>query len=91
MNINVTQEALSCFLGEWGYEQGDKVRIFVRYSGGSEDAFAFGIMKDSPMYPAVSEVKRDITFFMEQNDTWYLDGKNLTIDYEDDMIVFQLK
>jgi len=89
MSITITPAALDCFRSEWGYREGDSVRIFVRYSGGSDDAFAFGIMKDLPMYPAHSSTEGGITFFMEQNDAWYLDGRRLTIDCSGDTIRFE--
>lgn len=90
MNFDVTQSAIACFTKEWGFKEGDHVRVFVRYSGGGEDAFAFGIMKAAPVYPAISVKNQNITFFIEANDLWYLDGKNLTLDCKNEEIVFQL-
>lgn len=88
MRITVTPSAVACFKEEWGFVEGDFVRIFTRYSGGGEDAFSFGIIKDTPHYPAASAVEGKITFFMEQNDSWYLDSKDLTLDCRDQMIIF---
>ncbi|TCZ80120.1 Fe-S cluster assembly protein HesB [Paenibacillus albiflavus] len=90
MNFNVTQPAIACFTKEWGFNEGDQIRIFVRYSGGGEDAFAFGIMKAAPVYPAVSVQHQNITFFIEANDLWYLDGKDLTLDCQNEEIKFVL-
>lgn len=90
MNFNVTPSAIACFNKEWGFNAGDKIRIFVRYSGGGEDAFAFGIMKANPLYPAITIVAQDVTFFIEANDLWYLDGKDLTLDCHGEDIVFLL-
>jgi len=45
-------------------------------------------MKDSPQYPAVTEVVNGITFFMEQNDVWFLDNRELTLDEKGEDIVF---
>ncbi|GMK48282.1 MULTISPECIES: HesB/YadR/YfhF family protein [Paenibacillus] len=88
MKMSVTSAATALFKQEWGFKNNDSVRIFVRYSGGGEDAFAFGIMKDTARYPAVSTVEDGITFYMEENDAWYMDGKDLTIDCRNDNIVF---
>ncbi|MFF2482496.1 HesB/YadR/YfhF family protein [Paenibacillus sp. NPDC058071] len=88
MKMNVTTAATARFKEDWGFKAEDSVRIFVRYSGGGEDAFSFGIMKDTARYPAVSTMQEGIHFYMEENDAWYLDGKDLTIDLRDDRIVF---
>ncbi|WP_312894339.1 HesB/YadR/YfhF family protein [Paenibacillus eucommiae] len=84
----VTHAAVDCFQKVWGYRQGEFIRIYVRYSGGAEDAFAFGIMKDDPQNLAISYVDGGITFFMEEKDAWYLSDRNLTIDCRHDEIVF---
>ncbi|WP_068774778.1 HesB/YadR/YfhF family protein [Paenibacillus sp. FJAT-26967] len=80
MGIRVSAGAIACFKGDWGFQNGDQVRIFVRYSGGGEDAFTFGIMKDSPHYPGMTAEEDGISFFMEQSDIWYLEGRDLVID-----------
>lgn len=48
MKIIVTDAAVDCFQKDWDYHEGDYIRIYVRYSGGGEDAFAFGIERDDP-------------------------------------------
>ncbi|WP_042160746.1 HesB/YadR/YfhF family protein [Paenibacillus gorillae] len=88
MKMSVTSAATACFMEEWGFKPEDSVRIYVRYSGGGEDAFSFGIMKDTARYPAVSTVQDGIHFYMEENDAWYMDGKDLTIDLRNENIVF---
>ncbi|MFD2115721.1 HesB/YadR/YfhF family protein [Paenibacillus yanchengensis] len=86
MKLTVTDAAVQCFLKEWSIEQGDHVRIFVRYSGGGEDAFALGIMKDDPEQIALEYVAGGIHFFIADNDAWFLDGQNLLIDSEQNEI-----
>lgn len=88
MKIIVSDAAVDCFQKDWDYRIGDYIRIYVRYSGGGEDAFAFGITRDEPRYPAISNVYGGITFFIEENDLWYLDGRDLTIDCFHEDIVF---
>lgn len=88
MKLTVTDAAVHCFTKEWDYKQGDFVRIFVRYSGGGEDAFAFGIMKADHQGMVISHEAGGITFFMVENDTWYLDGKDLTIVGVNEEITF---
>jgi len=84
----VTHAAVDCFQKDWEYREGDFIRIYVRYSGGGEDAFAFGIMKDYPQSLAISYVDGGITFFMEEKDSWFLDSRNLTIDCRQGEIMF---
>ncbi|MFX3632809.1 MAG: HesB/YadR/YfhF family protein [Candidatus Pristimantibacillus sp.] len=88
MKLNVTAAATTRFKQEWGYKNEDSVRIYVRYSGGGEDAFSFGIMKDTARYPVLSTVEDGIHFYVEENDAWYMDGNDLTIDLRNDNIVF---
>lgn len=91
MKLNVTSNAVHCFQKEWGFTQGDVVRIFVRYSGMSEKGpYSLGIQHDRPMYIGISTVQDNITFYMEENDLWFLDGRDLTIDSEGEDILFQL-
>ncbi|MCR8643163.1 Fe-S cluster assembly protein HesB [Paenibacillus sp. N1-5-1-14] len=90
MNLTVTKDAVACFKDVWGYQSGEHVRIFVRYSGGSEDAFAFGISRHTPIRMAISHVEGDITFFMEENDVWFLNDKDLQIDCQAEEITFVL-
>ncbi|WP_341805098.1 Fe-S cluster assembly protein HesB [Paenibacillus turpanensis] len=87
--MSVTPQAVACFLKEWGYQEGDEVRIYVRYSGGGgNDPFSLGVMKDSPRYPMLTVKENGMTFYMEENDVWYLDGEDLTVDCRKDEIVF---
>ncbi|KKO55432.1 HesB/YadR/YfhF family protein [Paenibacillus sp. DMB20] len=88
MKIVVTDAAVDCFQKDWDYHEGDYIRIYVRYSGGGEDAFAFGITRDDPRYPAISNVHGGIAFFIEENDLWYLNGRDLIIDCFHEDIVF---
>ena len=89
MQLKVTPAAVERFKTEWGFEQGDDIRIFVRYSGFSESGpYSFGIMKDSPRDPATQTQTGGLTFYMEQNDLWFLDEKELTVDEKHEEIVF---
>lgn len=91
MKLIVTPAAVSCFKNEWGFREGDQVRIFVRYSGMGEDGpYSLGISHDTPMHIALSTVQDDITFYMEHNDVWYLEGRELTIDGKGEDIMFVL-
>lgn len=89
MELKVTDAAAKLFLSEWGFETGDQVRIFVRYSGFSASGpYSFGIMKDSPRNPATMTENSGLTFYMEQNDSWFMEERELTIDAQKEEITF---
>ncbi|TFE28117.1 HesB/YadR/YfhF family protein [Cohnella luojiensis] len=88
MELIVTPSALSCFKGEWGFSDGEMIRVFVRYVSGGETPFAFGITRDTPLDAAVTTVADLITFYMESKDVWFLEGRSLKIDIQGEDIVF---
>ncbi|WEK55139.1 MAG: Fe-S cluster assembly protein HesB [Candidatus Cohnella colombiensis] len=90
MDLVITPTALDCFKEEWGFDEGEMIRIFVRYVSGGEVPFAFGIIRDTPHDVAVTRVAEHLTFYMEHKDVWFLEGKSLTIDCHGDGITFDL-
>jgi uncharacterized protein YneR len=88
VELIVTPSALSCFKGEWGFSDGEMIRVFVRYVSGGETPFAFGITRDTPLDAAVTTVADLITFYMESKDVWFLEGRSLKIDRQGEDIVF---
>lgn len=90
VELIITPSALSCFKGEWGFGDGEVIRIFVRYVSGGEVPFAFGITRDTPLEAAVTTVADLLTFYMESKDIWFLEGKSLSIDCEGENILFNL-
>lgn len=90
MELVVSPAAVSCFREEWGYLDGDRVRIFVRYISGGTDPYGFGIMKDDPMDPAVIVENDRLTFYMESKDIWFLEQRKLTVDCRNGDIVFEI-
>ncbi|RXZ80658.1 Fe-S cluster assembly protein HesB [Paenibacillaceae bacterium] len=89
MKLTITEAALNCFLNEWGFQAGDEVRIYTRYSSGGREGFSLGLMKATPLYPAISIVEGRVTFFMEEKDIWYLEKTDLIVDCDKEGIVFQ--
>ena len=90
MELIVTPAALACILQEWGYAEGERVRVFVRYVSGGEEPFAFGMMRDHPVDPAVSVDLGSLLFYMESKDVWFLEGRSLTIDGSGDEIYYRM-
>lgn len=88
--IEVTKEAALWFKKELGLQEGEAVRLFARYSAGGQihPGFSLGIQSDKPVSPGISVMEVGITFFMEEQDKWYLEGYRLKVTYnatEDDI------
>lgn len=89
MELRVSQAAAACFLEEWGYRPGDRVRIYVRYISGGSEPYGFGIMLDDPVDPAADIEIEGLRFYMESKDVWFLEHDALTIDCDESGIAFQ--
>ncbi|GAA0371145.1 HesB/YadR/YfhF family protein [Bacillus horti] len=83
MEIKVTQPALHWFQREMDVKEKDAVRFFARYGGCStvQSGFSIGVNKESPKEIGAQDTVGDVLFFIEKNDLWYFDGKNLTVKY----------
>jgi len=77
------------FRNEWGLQPGEVMRLFVRYGG--VGGFTLGLKKDKGLkQPCISATKDDITFFIAEEDIWFLEDQSLLVDYDTtrDDIVF---
>ncbi|MBS5909924.1 hypothetical protein P4H94_29500 [Paenibacillus macerans] len=85
MMIHVTQEAAEWFKRELDLKNGQAVRFFARYSSGGKlyPGFSLGIGVDRPVSPALTSEVEGITFYMEDQDKWYLDGYHLNVTYDE--------
>lgn len=90
MNLLVTEDAVRCFAEEWGFREGESIRIFVRYAGGGEDPYALGIMSAKPMHVGLQTTAGGMTFFMEETDLWFLEERDLTLESKGEDIFFRL-
>ena len=86
----VTEAALNCFRKEWAFEDGEQVRIFVRYVSGGAEPFALGITRDTPQEAELIATAGSLTFYMESKDVWFLEGEPLLIDCVGEDIVFRI-
>jgi uncharacterized protein YneR len=66
-------------------KEGDSIRFFARLGGCStvQSGFSLGMTKEKPRSAGISSVLEGITFFMEQEDLWYLNDQNLIVDYDE--------
>ncbi|WP_123041701.1 HesB/YadR/YfhF family protein [Cohnella candidum] len=90
MELVVTPAALACFREEWAFEDGEQIRIFVRYVSGGETPFALGITRDTPQEAGLIASAGPLTFYMESKDVWFLEGNPLLVDCEGEDIVFRI-
>lgn len=90
MKLDVTDAAIVCFKQEWGFRDGEFIRIFVRYAGGGNDPYALGIMSGKPLDSGLETTAGNITFFMEDADLWFLEERDLTLDAKGEDIYFHL-
>ncbi|WP_018132924.1 HesB/YadR/YfhF family protein [Effusibacillus pohliae] len=84
MKITVTKTAVDWFKREMDAKPGEAIRFFARLGGCStvQSGFSLGMAKESPRTAGISTTEDGITFFMEEEDVWYLNGGNLIVDYD---------
>ena len=85
MEILLTDKASDWFQAEMFLKKGDFVRFFVRYGGAStiQEGYSLGVNKEEPLEVGVKHVQEGIIYFIEDRDTWYFDGYNLQVDYDE--------
>jgi len=69
---------------------GNKIRFFVRMGGCStvQDGFSLGINKDNPKHPATVLNMKDHEFYIEEEDEWFFDQKDLTVSVKNEEIQY---
>ncbi|OXM13872.1 HesB/YadR/YfhF family protein [Paenibacillus herberti] len=84
MKLVIEPDAARWYKQELGLVEGDQLRVFVRLGGcGSvQPGLSLGIMKDESRSPGLREVAEGLVFFMEEDQLWYLDGKELHLIYD---------
>ncbi|MFC6333884.1 HesB/YadR/YfhF family protein [Paenibacillus septentrionalis] len=84
MGLIVEQPAAHWYKSEMELEQGDHVRIYVRLGGcGSvHPGLSLGVMKDEPRDIGAQTEVEGIHFYMEQDNMWYLEEKDLHISFD---------
>lgn len=85
MNLSITKEAAAWYKDELGLQDGDSLRFFVRYGGCGtvQKGFSLGVVKDDPNDVGTMTKQDGITFFIEEKDLWYFDGKDLLINLDE--------
>jgi uncharacterized protein YneR len=93
MKINMTDAAVAWLKEEIGLKTGDYLRFFARYGGcgNAQTGFSLGISKESPHVIGEAVTVEGITFFMEKEDLWYLQDKDLVVTVKDGELTFDYR
>ena len=84
MKLFVAEKAASWYKQELALSEGDHVRLFVRMGGcGSVvPGLSLGIMRDEPRQPGLEAQVEGVNFYIEQDQLWYLDNRDLHITFD---------
>lgn len=86
MKLTVTEQAAQWYKDELDITDGTHIRFYVRYGGigGIVPGFSLGVNTDKPQTIYTSTESENITFYVEDTDSWYFDGKeSLNVDIDE--------
>ncbi|WP_214628185.1 HesB/YadR/YfhF family protein [Paenibacillus agaridevorans] len=85
MKLVVEQAAARWYKEQMDLSNGDALRIFIRLGGDGSvhPGMSLGITKDSPRSEGLRHEIEGILFFMEEDNLWYLEEKELRISFDD--------
>lgn len=85
VSFTLTETAARWFMREMQLQPGDHVKFYVRYGGmnGPGNGFSLGVRAADPVHMGEKVVIDGITFFMEQDDLWYLEDHHVTIKHNE--------
>ena len=89
MQLTLTSSAAQLYINEMELKSGDCLRLFVRIGGVGSGGFSVGVMRDVPTATAYTIIHNDVTFFVEEDDFWYIDG--ISIDFNEDLGYLDIK
>jgi uncharacterized protein YneR len=83
MELRISNDAAKWYIKELELQPGSALRFFPRYSsgGGLHPGFSLGISVEGPERPLLKQEVEGITFFIEEQDGWYLEGYDLVVRY----------
>lgn len=84
MELTLTRSAANWFQTELGAQNGDAIRLFVRYGAGTmvHPGFSLGVSVEQPADVGASTSTDGIQVFVRDDDLWYFDGHDLVIDWD---------
>lgn len=83
----MTDEAFSWYKTELDLNKQTSIRFFVRYGGigGQVPGFSLGISEVEPENIHTSFSINGVTFYIEEDDVWYFEGKDLIITLDEEL------
>jgi uncharacterized protein YneR len=87
VKLAVTQEAADWLRRELSLNEGDYVRFHTMLYGNAASLhpnFSLGLSREKPSRIGVETVVDGVTYYVEEEDLWYLDRYRLTVQVKDD-------
>lgn len=87
MNLEITDNAIEWYENEYEIKEQTMLRLFVRYGGigGLIPGFSLGISLENANDIHTKKTVGNLTFYIEEKDTWYFEDKDLLIEYSDEL------
>jgi iron-sulfur cluster insertion protein len=76
----VSERAVNLYKEEMGLQNGDALRLFVRFLGSSASGFTLGVVKDVPNEEDIVKTYGGILFVVRPDDHWFV--KDMSLDYD---------
>lgn len=78
--LKVTERAAQFYKNEMDLENGDSIRLFVRYGGGGIDGFTLGVDKGQADPSNVKVTVEGVSFYNNPEDDWLIDQAMIDTD-----------
>ncbi|MFB4164220.1 HesB/YadR/YfhF family protein [Alteribacillus sp. JSM 102045] len=89
MDLTITPEAARHYKEEMDLKESDHLRLFVRIGGVGSGGFSIGVAKEKPEAEAYVLQEEGISFFVNPQDKWYLDGMTISYDKTIDFLQYE--
>lgn len=87
MKLEITDKAVEWYENEYEITDMTQMRLFVRYGGigGLIPGFSLGLSIETPNDIHAEKTINNLTFYIEKQDAWYFEDKDLFIDFNHDL------
>ena len=91
MSLKVSKQAASWYKNEMDLEQGDFVQFYVQLYGGIPTVhpnYSLGVTIGKTGNIAIKDVVKGITFYFNDDDSWFLEEFNMKVVLENEELSF---